>query len=169
MTENPQEGPKGPTSHLPTPNPLWADLWANLRPYLPPSLPFSPSHPPTFSIDAEGLPTFSAYNEEFYLHLTVDGGPSGPSGLMEVSWYLVVNGKEEWRDGVHIPPGPEGAERGRPFKPQSSLSTPGKDHTLQPPHPPRGRQRDPLSPAAAAAREGAGESASAALPLEAGG
>lgn len=50
---------------------------------------------PTLSIDSEGRPNFAAYNDDLYLSLTVD-----EPGI--VSWYSVVDGKENFRDEVEI-------------------------------------------------------------------
>lgn len=50
---------------------------------------------PIFSVDVEGFPSFSSYNDELYLHLTIDR-----PGV--VSWYSVKNGAEVFRDDVEI-------------------------------------------------------------------
>ncbi|KIZ45963.1 hypothetical protein, partial [Rhodopseudomonas palustris] len=50
---------------------------------------------PAFSVDTEGRPSFSSYNDEFYLHLTIDR-----PGF--ISWYSVKNGDEDFRDDVAI-------------------------------------------------------------------
>lgn len=50
---------------------------------------------PGFSVDSEGTPSFSSYNDELYLHLTIDR-----PGV--VSWYSVKGGTEIFRDDVEI-------------------------------------------------------------------
>jgi hypothetical protein len=50
---------------------------------------------PLFSVDTTGCPSFSSYNDEIYLHLTIDG-----PGL--ISWYSVKDSQEIFRDAVEI-------------------------------------------------------------------
>lgn len=50
---------------------------------------------PTLTIDSDGRPNFAAYNDDLYLSLTVD-----EPGV--ISWYSVVDGKENFRDEVVI-------------------------------------------------------------------
>jgi hypothetical protein len=56
---------------------------------------------PQFAVDSEGRPSFAAYGEHLYLHLTIDS----PNRL---SWYAVVKGEDFFEDdvvfkGVEIP------------------------------------------------------------------
>lgn len=57
---------------------------------------FAPaSSRPVFSVDADGRPSFSSYNDDLYLHLTVDD-----PGV--ISWYSVRNGEDDFRDNVKV-------------------------------------------------------------------
>ncbi len=66
-----------------------ADLLAQAFSYAP------TSKRPSFSVDTEGNPSFSSYNNDLYLHLTVDR-----PGV--ISWYSVRDGKEIFHDNVEI-------------------------------------------------------------------
>lgn len=50
---------------------------------------------PQFSVDAEGVPGFSLYNDQTYLHLTIDDPEL-------ISWYAVQNGEETFGDEVVV-------------------------------------------------------------------
>jgi hypothetical protein len=50
---------------------------------------------PQYSLDADGNPTYTAYDDRIYLHLTID-----ESGLL--SWYSVVNDVEMFEEEVDV-------------------------------------------------------------------
>lgn len=50
---------------------------------------------PQVIVDTEGTPSFTMYNDEVYLHLSVDGPDS-------VSWFRSVDGNEEFEDSVIV-------------------------------------------------------------------
>jgi hypothetical protein len=50
---------------------------------------------PQFIVDTEGNPSFTLYNDNTYLHLTVEGPHS-------ISWFRTVNGIEEFEDSVEV-------------------------------------------------------------------
>ncbi|WP_431322219.1 hypothetical protein [Rhizobium sp. YTU87027] len=52
---------------------------------------------PQFGVDGDGRASFSAYDNGFYLHLTIDQGGA-------VSWYSVENDAESYRDDVEVDP-----------------------------------------------------------------
>jgi hypothetical protein len=56
---------------------------------------------PQFAVDSRGRPSFAAYGEHLYLHLTVDAPD-------RISWYAVIDGEETFEDevvfnGVELP------------------------------------------------------------------
>ncbi|PJR13986.1 hypothetical protein [Sinorhizobium meliloti] len=50
---------------------------------------------PQFLVDTEGAPSFTIYNDELYLHLTIDGPNS-------ISWFRSVGGDEQFEDGTVV-------------------------------------------------------------------
>lgn len=63
----------------------WAGLLAEEFSYLP------MNERPQYSLDTDGRPTFSVYNDKLYLHLTVDEHGNA-------SWYSVKNGVEAFEE-----------------------------------------------------------------------
>lgn len=51
------------------------------------------SQRPKLALDMDGIPTFAAKTDEFYLHLKVEG-----PGLL--TWFAVVDGQEYFKDDV---------------------------------------------------------------------
>ncbi|WP_102784120.1 hypothetical protein [Thalassospira sp. GB04J01] len=50
---------------------------------------------PSFSVDSEGCPGFSLYNDHIYLHLTIDAPEL-------ISWYVVKDKQESFGDDVLV-------------------------------------------------------------------